>query len=77
MESLATLSFFLWSLLAVGISFVLCCLGFGVVATFKNILSLGFLLLTKVVLALASLVCGVSLLLNIIVFVVHIVKANT
>jgi hypothetical protein len=56
---------------------VLCCLGFGVVATFKNVLSLGFLLLTKLVLALASLVCGVSLLLNIIVFVVHIVKANT
>lgn len=55
---------------------MLCCLGFGAVATFKNGLSFGFLLLTKLVLALASLVCSVSLLLNIIVFVVHIVKAN-
>lgn len=77
MESLATLSFFLWSLLAVVISFVLYYLGLGVAATFKNVLSLGFLLLTKVVFAIASLVCSVSLLLNIIVFVVHIVKANT
>ena len=67
MESLATLSFFFWSLLAVGISFVMCALSFGAVATFK---------FTKLVLALTGLVCGVSLLLNIIVFVVHIVKAN-
>jgi hypothetical protein len=76
MESIVTTGFLVYALIAWAIAFVLSCLSFGLVAALKEAWTLGVLLLMKIVFAIVSLVFGVSLLLNIIVFVVHVVKAN-
>lgn len=76
MDTIATVSFLLWSLGITVAAVIAALLSMAVAAGLEKAWPLAFALLFKVIAALASVAFSLSALLNIAVFLIHVAKAN-
>ena len=76
MDKIATVSFLLWSLGALGAAFVATALSMGLAAALKKAWPLAFAVIFKIIAALSGLAFSLSAVLNVAVFLIHVAKAN-
>ncbi len=76
MDTIATVSFLLWSLGILIAAVIAIILSMAVAAGLEKTWPLAFTILFKIVAGLASLAFSLSAVLNIAVFLIHVAKAN-
>lgn len=74
MDTIATVSFLLWSLAALVASFIATAFSMGLAATLHKAWPLVFALIFKIAAALCGIAFSLSALLNIAVFLIHVAK---
>ena len=76
MDTIATVSFLLWSLGALVAAFFASALSMGLAAALEKAWPLAFALLFKIIAVLCGLAFSLSAVLNVAVFLIRVAKAN-